>query len=125
MRYQDRQNKKLQEKIVSEATVAISGQQNIIAVDTSGQYECSLEPAILEAIQFVTSVLMKKMMQHVLHRMKTRIKMKENSPISLPRFNCPIFKNSFILIASLYQADSFATSPPLCSKRWCDPVSQM
>lgn len=50
---------------------AISGQQNIIAADISGQYESSLEPAILETLQFVTALLMKAMLQHVLFNIKT------------------------------------------------------
>lgn len=49
---------------------AISGQQNIIAADISGQYESSLEPAILETLQFVTALLMKAMLQHVLFNIK-------------------------------------------------------
>lgn len=48
----------------------ISGQQNIIAVDISGQYESSLEPAILETLQFVTALLMKAMLQHALFNIK-------------------------------------------------------
>lgn len=57
---------------------AISGQQYIIAADISGQYEKSLEPAILEALQFVTSLLTKTMLQHVLFNIKTRIGSWEN-----------------------------------------------
>lgn len=52
---------------------AISGQQNIIAADISGQYESSLEPANLEVLQFVTSLPTKTMLQYALFNIKTRI----------------------------------------------------
>lgn len=85
---------------------AISGQQNIIAADISGQYESSLEPANLEVLQFVTSLLTKTMLQHVLFNIKTRIESWENYfPLSFtpPPFLFPnaivlFLKSSFVLI---------------------------
>lgn len=95
---------------------AISGQQNIIAADISGQYESSLEPANLEVLQFVTSLLTKTMLQHVLFNIKTRIESWENyfplsfTPPSIPlsKCNCSIFKK---LICSYCSCIKLAAHP--------------
>lgn len=110
---------------------AISGQQNIIAADISGQYESSLEPAILEVLQFVTSLLMKTMLQHVLFNIKTRIGSWENyfplnfAPLQpfFPNAIVLFLKSSFVLIvfASSWQLTHLSPTVLKTMSRSCRP----
>lgn len=109
---------------------AISGQQNIIAADISGQYESSLEPAILEALQFVTSLLMKTMLQRILFNIKTRVGSWENyfslnfTPLQLfPNAIVLFLKSSFVLIVFASSWQLTHLSPTVLKKMsWsCSP----
>lgn len=118
---------------------AISGQQNIIAADMSGQYESSLEPAILEALQFVTSLLTKTMLQHVFFNIKNRVGSWENYfPLSFTPPPPTLFPNAIVLfLKSSFVPIVFASSWQLthlsptvlqktswsCSPKHCPDVS--